>query len=152
MFECLIVNIDILKLKLWYCKERHRRSTFIIIYFCLLLKQKIKRKLTERCYDKLIISKIFFKFRIRNFRIKFESFEFGKIEFENFKFETFEFETTKFECFEFESFKFESFEFENIEFHFFKKSTFWGFNLVSPFYVLLVLFYFSVNFSRKLFL
>ena len=106
-----------------------------------------KRRLTnilERCYGKLIISKIFFKFRIRNFRIKFESFEFGKIEFENFKFETFEFETIKFECFELESFEFESFEFENIEFHFFKKSTFWGCNLVSPFYVLLVFFYFSV--------
>ena len=108
MFECLIVNIDILKLKLWYCKERHRRSTFIIIYFCLLLKQKIKRKLTERCYDKLIISKIFFKFRIRNFRNKFESFEFGKIEFEKIEFETIKFET----------FEFESFEFENTEFHF----------------------------------
>ena len=79
-------------------------------------------KLTERCYGKLIISKIFFKFRIRNFRIKFESFEFGKIEFENFIFETFEFETIKFV----------SFEFENIEFHFFKKSTFWGLILFPP--------------------
>ena len=91
-----------------------------------------RTNILERCYGKLIISKIFFKFRIRNFRIKFESFEFGKIEFENFKFETFEFETIKFECFELESFEFESFEFENIEFHFKVILTVWGKLISSP--------------------
>ena len=68
----------------------------------------VQRKQTERCYDKLINSKIFSKFRIVNFGIKFEIFEFGKIEFESFEFETFEFGTIKFESLEFESFEFEN--------------------------------------------
>ena len=34
MFKRLIVYIDTIKQKLWYCKERHRRFIFVIFACC----------------------------------------------------------------------------------------------------------------------
>ena len=66
---------------------------FIIFYFARCWNEEKKRKLTERGYNKLIISKMFSKFRILNFGIKFKSFEFETLEFENMEFENMEFES-----------------------------------------------------------
>ena len=63
----------------------------ILFYYFARCAFQPKRKLTERFYDKLTISKMSSKFRILNFRLKFEFFEFEKIEFESLEFETLEF-------------------------------------------------------------
>ena len=48
------------------------KMAIVVLFFIILhvAEQKINRNLTEGCYDNLIISKMFSKFRIQNFGIQ----------------------------------------------------------------------------------